>query len=147
MKIDLVKTANNKLWPADEKNEIYIAKLKTGSIYSCDVKINNNYKLHCKIFAFFSFCCDHYYGDMNAHKDQYKLDYVRKKLTIISGYYKQVFSRDGTSFELIPLSLSYEKMDAEERSNFYKKIVNAALKRVFDRTTDENIINRLIEWF
>lgn len=147
MKINLIKTANCKLLQADEQDEIKIAKLKTGEIYSCDIKLNQNYRLHKKMFAFFAFCCDHYYGDSEAHNDEYKLDYVRKKLTVIAGYYKQVFNRDGTNFELVPLSISYEKMQPDERSEFYKRIVDAALKRVFDRTTDENTLNKLMSFF
>lgn len=94
-----------------------------------------------------AFCTNYYYGDMDASKDEYNVQYVRNKLTVIAGYHKQVWSRDGTSFELLPRSISYEKMPPEERQVFYKKITDAALKRVFDRTTDQNVINQLLGWF
>jgi hypothetical protein len=84
---------------------------------------------------------------MEAYKDEYSVLYVRNKLTVIAGYFKQVYSRDGTSFELIPLSLKYESMEPEVRQEFYKKIVDAALNRVFDKTTDENVLNQLRSWF
>ena len=147
MKINLIKTANGKLWPVDDEAEQKLTKLKKGDVYVADVKINQNYELHKKIFAFFAFCTNYYYGDMEACKDEYSVKYVRNKLTVIAGYFKQVWSRDGTSFELIPLSLSYEKMTPEVRQEFYKKITDAALKRVFDKTTDQNVINQLISWF
>ena len=132
---------------ANEKSLIAIKKLKFGEFYSCDIKLNQNYRLHQKIFGFFAFCTNYYYGDMEASKDEYSVKYVRNKLTVIAGYFKQVWSRDGTSFELIPLSLSYEKMTPEVRQEFYKKITDAALKRVFDKTTDQNVINQLLSWF
>ena len=112
-----------------------------------DIKVNQNYNLHKKTMAFFSFCTDHYYGCSEAHKDIYKFDHVRKKLTVIAGYYRQVWDRDGVNFELVPASLKYEQMPAEERGVFYKRVTDAALKRVFDRTTDEATINRLLSWF
>lgn len=133
--------------PADSESQNKLSNMKVGEFYSCDIKLNQNYRLHKKIFGFFAFCCDHYYGDKEAHKDEYKLDYVRRKLTVIAGYFRQVWSRDGSNFELIPLSLSYEKMPPEERAVFYKKITDAALKRVFDKNTDENVINQLLSWF
>ena len=147
MKINVLKTANNKLWPADEISEEHIKKLTSGEEYQCGIKLVQNAKLHRKIFAFFAFCTRHYYGDDDAHKDEYQLNYVRGKLTVIAGYYKQVWSRDGTSFELVPLSLSFDKMLPEVRQEFYSKIIDAALKRVFDRTTDDRILNELVSWF
>lgn len=147
MKINLIKTANNKLWPASEEDEVKLGKLKAADVYSADIKVNQNYELHKKIFAFFAFCTRHYYGDAEAHKDEFSVLFVRNKLTVIAGYCKQVFARDGVSFELMPLSLKYEAMPPEERQVFYKKITDAALKRVFDKTTDQNVINQLLSFF
>jgi len=145
MKIDLILTANRVLWPTDEIEKEKLSKLKVGDFYSCDIKLNQNYRLHSKIFGFFKFCAQHYYGDINV--TQHQIYYVRRKLTVIAGYFTQVFSRDGDNFELVPNSISYEKMPPEERGEFYKKITEAALKRIFDRTTDKNTINQLMEGF
>ena len=147
MKIDITLSADMQINAANEQSSIAIKKLKFGEFYSCDIKLNQNYILHQKIFGFFAFCTNYYYGDMEAAKDEYSVKYVRNKLTVIAGYFKQVWSRDGTSFELIPLSLSYGKMTPETRQEFYKKITDAALKRVFDKTTDQNVINQLLSWF
>ena len=147
MKVAVIKTANGKLWAADDVAQEQISKLSNGEEYECDIKLKQNSKLHRKIFGFFSFCTQHYYGDIEAHKDEYQREYVRKQLTILAGYKKAIYNRDGTSFEVVPLSLSYNKMPQEVRADFYKRIVDAALKRVFDRTTDESILNKLITWF
>ena len=145
MKVDLIVTANKTLWPTDDIEKEKLSKLKVGEFYSCDIKLNQNYRLHSKIFGFFKFCAQHYYGDIEVTKHQ--IDYVRRKLTVIAGYFTQVFSRDGDSFELVPDSISYEKMPPDERGVYYKKITDAALKRVFDRTNDVNTINQLLSWF
>ena len=147
MKINVIKTANNKLWAADEEAEVKLSKLKAADVYIADIKVNQNYELHKKIFGFFAFCTNYYYSDMEASKDSFNIEFVRRKLTVIAGYYRQVFARDGVTFELLPLSLSYESMPPEERQVFYKKITDAALKRVFDKTTDQNVINQLLGWF
>ena len=47
----------------------------------------------------------------------------------------------------MPLSIAYDKMTPEQRGEFYKKIVDAALKHVFDRTNDERVLNELVNWF
>lgn len=147
MIINLIKTANGKFWPADEESENKIAKLKAADIYSADIKVNQNYELHKKIFGFFAFCTNYYYGDMEANKCSYQLDFVRRKLTVVAGYHKQVFSRDGVSFQLVALSLKYESMPDEDRQDFYKRITQAALDNVFNNGPDENTLNQLLSWF
>ncbi len=145
MKVNLIVTANKTLWPTDDTEKEKLSKLTVGEFYQCDVKLNQNYRLHSKIFGFFKFCAQHYFG--NIEVTEHEINYVRRKLTLIAGYFTQVFSRDGTSFELMPNSISYEKMPPEERGEYYKRITDAALNRVFDRTTDVNTLNQLMAWF
>ncbi len=147
MKVNMIKTANSKFWPASQEDEEKLKKLKNADVYEVNIKVNQNYELHKRIFAFFAFCTNFYYGDMEACKDEFKVKFVRNKLTVIAGYYRQVFARDGVTFELIPLSISYDSMPPEERQVFYKRITDAALKRVFDKTTDQNVINQLLGFF
>tara|TARA_R110002060_G_scaffold9700_15_gene14603 strand:- start:1313 stop:1555 length:243 start_codon:yes stop_codon:yes gene_type:complete len=78
MKINLIKTANGKFWPVDEEAELKITKLKKGDVYEANIKVNHNYELHKKVFGFFCFCCKYKYGDINASKDEYYLNKVRK---------------------------------------------------------------------
>ena len=147
MKINLIKTANGKFWPADEEAETKVNKLKKGDVYSADIKVNNNYELHKKIFGFFGFCCNYYYGDNEASKCEYQLDRLRKKLTIAAGYHRQVFNRDGVNFEIVALSLKYESMPDDERQVFYKRITQAALDNIFNNGADDNTLNQLLSWF
>jgi hypothetical protein len=147
MIINFIKTANGKFWPVDEEAELKIAKLKKGDVYSADVKVNHNYELHKKIFGFFKFCTNYYYGDMEASKCQYQFDRTRRKLTIAAGYHKQVFNRDGIHFEIVPLSLKYESMPDDERQVFYKRMTQAALDNIFNDGADDNVINQLLSWF
>lgn len=147
MKINLIKTANGKFWPVDEEAETSIAKLKKGDVYSANITVNHNYELHKKIFGFFGFCTNYYYGDNEAKKCEYQLGRIRRKLTIAAGYHKQVFGRDGISFEIVPLSLKYESMPDDERQMFYKRMTQAALDNIFNDGADDNVINQLLSWF
>jgi len=147
VKVSFIKQPGGTLTPSSEETVNKMLKLSNGIEYSVDIKVKQNGALHRKMFSFFAFCTNHYYGDSEAYKDEYRLEYVRKKLTVIAGYYRQVFNREGTSFELIPLSLKYEKMPAEDRSELYSRLINAAIKRVFNRTTDDNTLNQLYNFF
>ena len=146
MKINLILNSDRQFIACDEESQAKMNKFKIGAIHSHDVKLNNNYKLHKKIFGFFAFCTRYYYGDMDAAKNKYNVDYVRGEITKGAGYYEQVFNRTG-GFKIVPRSLAYESMCDEERQEFYKAITDAALRMVFDQTTDENVINQLLSWF
>ena len=147
MKIDITLSADMQINPANEQSLIAIKKLKFGHFYTCDIKLNNNYRLHQKIFGFFVFCTNYYYGDMDASKCPYQVERLRKKLTIAAGYHKQVFNRDGIHFEIVALSLKFESMPDDERQVFYKRMTQAALDNVFNNGADDNVINQLLTWF
>ena len=144
MKVNMVKTSGGFLVPADEEAKEFCDKIKNDKVYSCDIKVNQNYKLHKKMFAFFKFCAQHYYGDTEVTADQ--VEFTRKKLIMSAGYVKQIFYPDGVRFELEPMSLKYEKMTPEERQECYKKIVTSATKRVF-HSADDGIYERLMSFF
>jgi len=147
MKLNLIKTSDGSFVACDEESQAKMKKFKVGVVHSHDVKVNQNYRLHQKIFGFFGFCCNYYYGDMDASNDEYKLDRHRKKLTVAAGYFKQVFDPNGVGFEIVALSLKYESMPDEDRQDFYKRITQAALDNVFNNGPDENTLNQLHSWF
>lgn len=147
MKINLLKTANGKLWPVDEEAELKLSKLKKGDVYVADIKVNHNYELHKKIFGFFGFCTNYWYGDNEASKDKLKLELTREELTISAGYFDQKFYPDGKSFKVVAKSISYASMPDEDRQVFYKRITQAALDNVFNNGADDNTINQLHSWF
>jgi hypothetical protein len=147
MKINVIKTAHNRFWQADEEAEMLITKLRKGDVYKADITVNHNYELHKKVFGFFGFCTNYNYGDVDASKCKYQLDRTRKKLTIAAGYYRQVFEPNGIDFEIVPLSLKYESMPDDERQVFYKRMTQAALDNIFNNGPDENTLNQLLSWF
>ena len=147
MKINLIKTNDGSFVACDEESQAKMKKFKAGVVHTHDVKVNQNWRLHKKIFGFFGFCCNYYYGDMEASKDEYKLERHRKKLTVAAGYFKQVFDPNGVGFEIVALSLKYESMPDDERQMFYKRITQAALDNVFNNGADENTLNQLTGWF
>ena len=124
-----------------------MAKFKVGVIHSHDVKVNQNYRLHSKLFGFFAFCTNYDYRDSEASKCEYKVGRTRGKLTVAAGYFKQVFEPNGVNFEIVPASLKYEKMDSETRQKFYTRVTQAAIDNIFHNCDDENTLSQLNSWF
>ena len=144
--VNLNQVSKGVFVPSSEVDQIRMERLAINKHYSVNIKENQNYQLHKKIFAFFGFCANWYFGDCDAHLDKDKVEFMRDKLTIFAGHYAQIFLRDG-GFELRAKSINYASMTPEDRSCFYKKIVDVALERVFNNCNDENMINRLISFF
>ena len=142
----MTKHRGGALMPANDEAVDQMLRVENGD-HEISITLKQNGRLHRKIWGFFAFCTRHYYGDNEAHKDEYQIDYVRKKLIIFAGYSKIMHTRDGNNFEVVALSLRYERMEPEDRAKLYSRLVNAALKRVFDRTTDQNVLNELMTWF
>ena len=144
MKVSIKKNPGGLLSPADEVAEEQLKALKNNEYYIADIKLYQNYRLHKKVWAFFNYCTQFYYGDKNVTRGQVEL--TRRKLTMFAGYVKQEFLPDGKRFELVPVSISYEKMNPEDRGVFYNNLVNAALEKVF-HTADESEYNKLMGFF
>ena len=144
MKVTMCKNPGGLFSPSDEFVEEQLRSLKNFEHYEVLIKLDQNYELHKKIFAFFTYCTQFYYGDINVTKDQVEL--TREKLTMLAGYVVQTFLPDGVRFELKPKSISYAKMPPEERTVFYSNLINAALKNVF-HTADEDEYNKLMSFF
>ena len=144
MKFNCIKVAGGSLVPADEIAFEDAQALKNNEYYEVTIKLNQNYRLHSKIFAFFKFCAQYYYGDQDVTKDQAEL--VRRNLLITAGYCKQVFYNDGVSFEVVPLSMKYEKMPPEERQECYRKLISAAIKTIWNSRIDPKTENELLRF-
>lgn len=144
MKINLIKTANGKFWPADEEAKEESKALGVGEVHSHEIKLNHNYKLLQKIHVFYKYCAQHYFGDEGVSQDEIK--YTKNQLLIAAGYSKTLVDPRTGYIEVTAKSISYGKMKEEERRECYKKLVTAACKNVF-HTADENTWNKLIGFF
>lgn len=144
MKVSMYKNPGGLFSPSDEIDEEQLRALKNFRHYKVSITLDQNYELHKKIFAFFKYCTQFYYGDRNVTKEQ--IDLTRGKLTIGAGYVTQTFLPDGIAFELTPKSISYAKMPPEERTVFYSNLIDSALKNVF-HTADEDEYEKLMSFF
>ncbi|MDA5609450.1 DUF1367 family protein, partial [Pasteurella multocida] len=108
-----------------------------------------NPSFHRKVFAFFNFCFEHWSADKTDWKyfdERKQFDTFRKNLTVLAGFREVTYTIDGR-VRVEAQSLSYGNMDQSEFEQCYKALINAALKEIFNNTTDENTINRLYSFF
>lgn len=145
MKVNFTKQPGGVLTPSDDVTAEFMTSLKTGEIYEVEIKRSRNPKFHSKMFAFFNFCFDHWRGDAEFQCEKSQREHMRKQLTVLAGYYEQVFNLDG-SFELVARSLSFASMDQSEFEACSVAIQNAAMATIF-KNADDKTVQQLYGFF
>ena len=145
MRLEFIKQAGGVLVPADDVTADKLTKFKTGEQYQVDIKRTRNPAYHRKIFAFMNFCFQYWKGTNEFQDEAQQFDEFRNQLTIMAGYYDQVFDLKG-QFTLRPKSLSFASMSQDEFEACSNAMIQAALTNIF-RGCDESIQNRLYEFF
>ena len=118
-------------------------------MYTAEFKLTRQPAFHRKMFAFFNFCFQHWCANHAGleHMDEAtQFDRFRKDLTILAGFYEQTVRLNG-EVRTEAKSLSYASMEADEFERCYNAMINAAIKHVFGRTTDQNVLNQLYAFF
>lgn len=148
-RVQVIKMAGGLLAPLDDNEAETLQGFKNGEQYEVEIKRYRNPAFHRKVFAFFKFCFEHWAVDKTEWKyfdERKQFDTFRKHLTVLAGFKEISYTLDG-SFRVEAQSLSYGNMEQDEFEQCYSALINAALKHVFDNTTDENVINRLYAFF
>lgn len=145
----MLKGAGGAFVPADEMYLPALQTFKNGEIYEVEIKRARNPQFHRKVFAFFKFCFEHWSADKTEWKyfdERKQFETFRKHLTVLAGFKDVSYTIDGR-VRVEAKSLSYGNMDQDEFEQCYSALINAAIKHIFQGTTDENIINQLYAFF
>ena len=121
MSIVLFKTASGALAPANQQSFDALGKIKIGDAIQVSIKKVNNLEFHKKLFALFNFAYDHWDPqelEYKGQKVQKNFDQFRKDCTILAGFYDTVVNLRG-DIRLVAKSLSFDKMNHNERKKFY----------------------------
>lgn len=149
MIIEMVKGAGGTFVPADEMFLPALQSFKNGEMYSVEIKRTRNPQFHRKVFAFFKFCFEHWAAEnteLQFQSEAKQFDTFRKNLTVLAGYREVTYTIDGR-MRVEPQSLSYGNMEQDEFEQCYSALINAAIKHIFNDTTDPNVINQLHSFF
>lgn len=149
MQIEMIKKAGGVFAPAYEHDLPRLTKFKNGEMYTAEFKLTRNPAFHRKMFAFFNFCFQHWAAERAGleHADETtQFNRFRKDLTILAGFYDMVTNIRG-EVRAEAKSLSYGSMEADEFERCYSAMINAAIKHVFGKTKDQNVLNQLYSFF
>lgn len=149
MKVEMVKMQGGTFCPVDENQAEVLKKFRNGEQYEVEIKLTRNPQFHRKVFSFFKFCFEHWAADKTDWKyfdERKQFDTFRKHLTVLAGFKDVSYTIDGR-VRVEAKSLSYGNMEQDEFEACYSALINAALKHIFNNTTDQKIINQLYAFF
>lgn len=149
MQIEMVKNAGGVFVPAFDHDLPRLTKFKNGEQYTAEIKLTRNPAFHRKMFAFFNFCFAHWAADRVGleHADETtQFERFRKDLTILAGFYEQTMRLNG-EIRTEAKSLAFANMEPDEFERCYSAMINAAIKHIFGRTTDQNTLQQLQSFF
>ena len=139
--LTLIKLPNNVLIGIDDESCEYIEKMKPDSAITANVKKMNNPAFHRKLFALFKIGYDAWEPQTKEYKGNEvskNFDQFRRDITILAGYYDTVINFRG-EVRLIAKSLSFDKMDNDEREKLYSEVINVILSRILTNYTKADL--------
>jgi len=133
----LVKKQFGKLIPVynSDLEALKSAKLKENDIYEVDIKRKRNYEFHKKYFALVNLCFDN-------QETFTEFEDLRNYLTMKAGYVKKI--ETGTGQMILPLSISFAKMDNIEFEQLYQKTIDVICK--FIDVDEKGIMSEIINY-
>lgn len=151
MKFHMRKDAGGVLLPADDEAAENLRKIKTGSYVVVEVKRENNYKFHKKLYALANLAYEAWEPVKKEHKGVPILknfDQFREDITILAGFYETRVRLNG-EVRFIAKSWSFARMPDDEKDRLYNGIINVVLSNIltnYTRDDLDNVVNQVLSF-
>lgn len=120
MLLEVIKTADGKLLPANKEAIKKLNKVKVGDSVLIDYKAKRNPLFHRKGFALLNL--------IFQNQDRYtNLEDLRVEFRLKAGFYSEHITTKGKLI-YIPKSMSFAEMDENEFEELYSKFIDIALQ-------------------
>lgn len=127
-----------------------IKKLEVGEMFNFEVKFPRNWKFHKKFMQLLHYAFDMWEPQRN-HKSYRgqpvtkNFESFRADITILAGYYEQTFDVANNKFKLLPMSISFAKMDDAEFERLYNAVVDVILQHVLNNYKDRDELDAIVD--
>ena len=146
MKITIIKHSGGFLSPASDIEAERLVKFKNNSEYEIDIKLSRHSGFHRKVFRFMNYCFVHWSSDKEFMNESAQFDCFRQNLTVLAGYYDELYTISGSQMRIQAKSLSYGSMSQDEFESFYSALIRAAMRHIFNGC-DKEVEKKLTSFF
>ena len=139
MKLRFRRMMGGRVIPEDEETQEALMKYKVGDILEADFKRKRNPGFHRKFFAMLNYAYEHWEPqNLSGQPLQKNRDQFRSDVTVMAGYYDQVFDISG-EMRLRPKSISFANMSQEDFEKLYSNVVDVILMHVLNQYTRKDL--------
>lgn len=115
--------------PDDEESAKVFNRLKDDTAIFAEYKPRRNMQFHKKYFALLN--------KVIQNQEHYKnVENLHEVIKFKSGYYETIFTQEGQSF-VKTKSISFDKMDALEFSDFFNTAIDECISLVGDKAVED----------
>lgn len=119
-------------------------KLKLGQTYSVEVKVARNVDFHRKYFALISYAWE-FLNEQETAAFVTKEGF-RKSIEVAAGHYEPQYNLVTQSYDHVPKSISFGKMDNAEFSDLYQRVKDVIFSIIGDRVTQDQFERLLLDF-
>ena len=119
-------------------------KLKLGQTYSVEIKIARNVDFHRKYFALISYAWE-FLNEQEPAAFVTKEGF-RKSIEVAAGHYEPQYNMVTQSYDHVPKSISFGKMDNAEFSDLYQRVKDVIFSIIGDRVTQDQFERLLLDF-
>lgn len=119
-------------------------KLKLGQTYSVEVKIARNVDFHRKYFALISYAWE-FLNERETAAFVTKEGF-RKSIEVAAGHYEPQYNLVTQSYDHVPKSISFGKMDNAEFSDLYQRVKDVIFSIIGNRVTQDQFERLLLDF-
>lgn len=143
MKLMVINTPRG-LIPCGDDDYEEKRKLKTGKVYTVEIKMARNVEFHRKYFALISYAWE-FLNERETAAFKSKEGF-RKSVEITAGHYEPVYNISTGEFDHAPKSIAFGKMDNAEFSDLYERVKDVIFTIIGDRVTRAEFERLLIDF-
>ena len=119
-------------------------KLKLGQTYSVEIKVARNIDFHRKYFALISYAWE-------VLNEQETASFVtkegfRKSIEVAAGHYEPQYNLVTQSYDHVPKSISFGKMDNAEFSDLYQRVKDVIFSLIGNRVSEKEFERLLLDF-
>lgn len=143
LKLHCVRTPMG-LQPCSDDDHDRMRSLRQGEVYEVAVKMQRNYKFHCKYFALITLAweylperiCSYYVNMTNFRHD----------VEMCAGCVERVYSYRLGEFVEQHRSISFDKMDEAEFGQFYERVKDVLFATFLKHVDESEFFTKLIDF-
>ena len=150
MKLQLRKTVEGFLVPADEDSQEALSRVKAGTVIHGKFRRMRNPDFHRKFFALLRFLYEHWQpGELQDPRwkgvtPQKSFERFRKDIIILAGFYESSWRLDG-SVRIEARDVSFGKMSQEEFEELYQRVIDVGLQRILPGDYDDVKVREVVD--